>query len=69
MLLISGKDHATAAVAEMEALIEAWRELDAYEGSDLWASRLGDGSVTCLWNVDRDDAMPLLMDKRLQLAK
>ena len=38
LLLISGKDHATAATAEMEALIEAWREQDAYEGSDLWAS-------------------------------
>ena len=69
LLLISGEDQAAAAAAEMEALIEAWREQDAYGGSDLWASRLADGSVTFLWNVDRDDVMPLLTDKRLQLAK
>jgi len=30
---------------------------------------LGDGSVTFLWNVDRDDVVPLLTDKRLRLAK
>ena len=38
LLLISGEDQAVAAASEMEALVEAWRELDAYEGSDLWAS-------------------------------
>jgi hypothetical protein len=43
-LMLTGEDHAQAAAMEMEAFIETWRELDAYDGSGSWAMRLADGS-------------------------
>jgi hypothetical protein len=42
--MLTGEDHAQAAAMEMEAFIETWRELDAYDGSGSWATRLADGS-------------------------